>query len=39
MLGESMCESRFMSLLFFVLLPLFLKERLEALQDAVVVGK
>ena len=38
-LDESMCEARLVSLLFLVLSPLFLKERLEVFQDAIVVGK
>ena len=38
-LDESMCKSRLVSLLFLMLLPLFLKEHLEAFQDAIVAGK
>ena len=38
-LDESMCEARLVSLLFLVLSPLLLKERLEVFQDAIVVGK
>ena len=38
-LDESVCESRLMSELLFMLLPLLLKEGLEVFEDAIVVGK